>query len=154
MEIWGGSRKQAPRIFNSQSPSRKYFPATPGLSQSQFYVDCLQFRVTHAQCTAETMFITRAVTRKASPWLGVREDKGQSPVLLIKKKTYLLIYFILSTYLMCAHMLWAMCGGQKAICGSSCSPSTMWSWGSGSGPQAWQETELSPIQILHIFRNI
>lgn len=56
----------------------------------------------------ETMFITRAVTRKASPWLGVREDKGQSPILLIKKK---LIYLSILYYLLilCVHICCGPC---------------------------------------------
>lgn len=144
MEIWGRKQK------TSLPPSKKYFLATPGLSQSfNPIVDCsselhtlsVQLRL----CSSPGRSL-----RKASPWLRVREDRGQSAIFLIKK----LIYFTLFTYLVRAHMLWAMCGGQRAVCGSSCPPSTMWSLESGSGPQAWQETELSPILILHIFRNI
>lgn len=51
------------------------------------------------------MFITRAVTRKASPWLGVREDKGQSPILLIKKNLFTYLFYIIYLSYVCTYAM-------------------------------------------------
>lgn len=119
--IWrygGGSRKQAPEIFNS------YLKISPSLSilwstvcSTELHMLSVQLRLRHhpgSHCI-----------RLAHGSESAREDKDQSSARLIKKNhifTYL--FYIIRLPCMCIYAM-ELVGGQRTVCGSRLSPSTM-----------------------------